>query len=185
VEGPRGKLESIKLWREGDVCYAGDVVTHKGSTYWAARDTGRPPGDHADWRVLATAGSDGRDGAHGRDGVDGRSFNIRDTYDPAENYKHLDVVTLNASWFVARTDDPGPCPGPGWKAGPSGKTGKPGDRGPAGAKGDKGDAGREVVAWEIDRRKFCAVPILNDGEHGPEIELRDLFEQFQIEAGGD
>ena len=34
-----------------------------------------------------------------------RDFRIRDTYDPAlTDYEALDVVTMNATWFVARTE---------------------------------------------------------------------------------
>jgi hypothetical protein len=57
----------------------------------------------------------------------GKGFEIRGTYDPAATYKKLDIVTLNASWFVARVDDPGPCPGPNWQSGPSGRRGKDAD----------------------------------------------------------
>jgi hypothetical protein len=132
-------------------------------------------------------GIDGKDGAPGdrgerglpgEPGVDGRTlFNIRDTYDAAEKYLIGDVVTLNASWFVARKDEPGPCPGPDWKAGPSGRKGEPGPR------GQRGDPGPVIAAWDIDRKRFIATPVLSDGSKGPPLNLRELFEQFQAEAG--
>jgi hypothetical protein len=132
-------------------------------------------------------GIDGKDGAPGDrgerglpgdPGVDGRTlFNIRDTYDIAEKYLMGDVVTLNASWFVARKDEPGPCPGPDWKAGPSGRKGEPGPRGP------RGETGPVIAAWDIDRKRFTASPVLTDGSKGPPLNLRELFEQFQAEAG--
>jgi hypothetical protein len=131
-------------------------------------------------------GIDGKDGAPGErgerglpgdPGVDGHTlFNIRDTYDAAETYLMGDVVTLNASWFVARKDEPGPCPGPDWKAGPSGRKGEPGPR------GQRGEVGPVIAGWDIDRKRFVAVPILNDGSKGPPLNLRPLFEQFQAEA---
>jgi hypothetical protein len=133
-------------------------------------------------------GIDGKDGAPGErgerglpgePGVDGRSFNMRKTYDPAEKYFQNDVVTLNATWFVARKDDPGTCPGADWKAGPVGKTGPKGE---PGAPGEPGKV-RDVVSWDVDRKRFQAVPILSDGSKGPPLNLRPLFEQFQAEVG--
>jgi hypothetical protein len=118
----------VKLWVEG-VHYEADVVIHRGGTYQALRDTARIPGEHVDWLCLAEPGHDGRDG---------RDFCIRDTYDPNGEYAALDVVTMNAGWFVARRDNPGPCPGPDWKSGPVGKRGEKGERGVAGPRGEPG-----------------------------------------------
>jgi len=172
-------LPLIKSWIEG-VHYEGDVVCHEGSTYQAQCDTAATPGTHTDWVCLALGG---------RDGADGRSFNIRDTYDPAGVYRKLDVVTLNATWFVAKSDDPGPCPGSGWKAGPTAPRGKPGERGPVGANGPAGPAGndgspgRDIVDWEINAHDYVATPIMSDGSRGASLKVRRLFEQFQDEAG--
>jgi hypothetical protein len=127
-------------------------------------------------------GEPGERGLDGKNGLDGLSFTIRDTYDPAEVYKQNDVVTLNATWFVARKTDPGPCPGPGWKSGPTGKRGEKGERGERGQRGDQGAAGREVVAFEIDRKDYALVTRLSDGSAGPRLCLRELFEQFQAES---
>jgi hypothetical protein len=165
----------VEQWSEG-VHYVGAVVTHGGSLYQAQRDTGRAPGEHPDWICLARGG---------RDGVDGRSFNVCGTFDPQTSYRVLDVVTLNSTWFVSIRDNPGPCPGDGWKAGPNAPRGKPGERGERGAtgpRGEKGDPAREVLHWEIDRSTYSIVPILTDGSKGPPLEVRELFEQFQIET---
>jgi hypothetical protein len=56
-----------------------------------------------------------------------RGFRICGTYDVEKTYHALDVVTLNATWFAAKHDNPGPCPGAGWQAGPTGKRGKDAD----------------------------------------------------------
>lgn len=127
-------------------------------------------------------GRDGKDGERGERGLDGRSFTIRDTYDPNESYQLDDVVTLNSTWFVARKDAPGPCPGPDWKAGPTGRRGEKGERGDRGERGPAG-AARELVAWQLDRKAYAAIPILSDGSKGAPLNLRALFEQFQAEAG--
>lgn len=60
-------------------------------------------------------------------GPPGRSMEVRGTWDAAATYGRLDVVALNGASFVARRDDPGPCPGDGWQlvAGQGGR-GKPG-----------------------------------------------------------
>jgi hypothetical protein len=126
-------------------------------------------------------GERGEPGSPGRDGSDGRSFVIRDTYDAAESYKALDVVTLNATWFVARADDPGPCPGPGWKAGPTARRGEKGERGERGPRGESVQA-VQIVEWTIHAKTYEAVPLLSDGSQGAAIPLRALFEQFQAEA---
>jgi hypothetical protein len=73
---------------------------------------------------------------------------------------------------------------------------KRGPTGAKGAKGDKGEAGRagragkdgitttitKTVAtkrWEIDRRAYTVREVKTDGERGPAIPMRGLFEQFR------
>jgi hypothetical protein len=142
-EGPAGKLPLVRAWADG-VFYEGDVVAFGGGTYQAIRDTGKAPG-HADWICIAGRGADGRDGA------DGRGFAIRGTWAEAETYSALDIVMLNGASFVARQDDPGPCPGAGWQLWASqGKQGKPGERGMKGDRGERGEAALPVVAMIVD-----------------------------------
>jgi hypothetical protein len=134
-----------------------------------------PP--HLDWTPLALAG------------VDGRSFRIRDTYSSVEAYDELDVVVLNGASFIARTNNPGPCPGEGWqmiaRQGQRGVAGEKGERGPKGDAGAPGAPGADAPtlrSWKVDRKRFVAVPIMSDGKPGAELELRPLFEQFNIET---
>lgn len=140
-EGPPGKLAIVKEFAAG-VHYEGDVRTHKGGTYQAIRDTATEPPD-GDWICLA---------APGRAGADARQIAVRGTYDAEGYYGFLDVVALNGATFIAKHDEPGPCPGEGWQLmSAQGKTGKPGE----GRKGDpgkaiKGDPGPPVVAATID-----------------------------------
>ena len=72
---------------------------------------------------------------------------MRYTYDPTKSYHALDVVALNGAAFVARIDDPGPCPGDGWQM--IARQGKPGEKGDRGPKGDRGDPGPAAVALDI------------------------------------
>ena len=179
LEGAPGKLPKVKAWKAGAVHYDGDVVTHEGGLYQALQDTAKTPGTN-EWICLAHPGRDGEDGT---DGEDGKSLNIRDTFSPDLKYKALDVVTLDSKWFVAKQDDPGACPGPGWKSGPGiGKTGRPGERGERGLKGEQGPVGPEIIGWEIARESYMAIPIMSDGKKGPELSLRELFEQFNVET---
>lgn len=99
-----GRFPVAKAYAEG-VSYAGDVVTHKGATWQALRDTGREP-PHEDWACLS---------ARGEPGQVGKSMVVRGTFDPTEAYAALDVVTRNGSGWVAKHDNPGDCPGDGWQ----------------------------------------------------------------------
>jgi hypothetical protein len=60
----------------------------------------------------------------------------------------------------------------------------PGPRGERGDKGERGEPGALIVGWQIDRPTYRAFPILTDGQLGPELNLRELFEQFQVETTG-
>jgi hypothetical protein len=111
---------------------------------------------------------------------------VRGTFDQAAVYRHLDIVALGGSSFIARRDQPGPCPGEGWQliasAGKPGKPGPKGEPGGAGAGGEPGAAAPTIVGWKIDRKAYAATPILSDRSETPPLELRGLFEQFHTEA---
>lgn len=139
-DGAPGKLPAVRAWADG-VHYEGDVVAHAGGTWQAVRDTGREP-PHADWVCLATPGMNG---------ADGRSPNFRGAWSTGEVYRAFDVAMLNGSSFVAQRDDPGECPGDGWRLFASGGVkGRPGDRGPAGPPGERGQPGPGVQHMEVD-----------------------------------
>jgi hypothetical protein len=162
----------VKTYEDG-VHYADAVVVHNGSLWQALVDTGKSP-PHGDWICLAEAG---------RNGVDGASPRVRATFDADIVYKKLDIVALNYSAFIARQDDPGPCPGDGWQLICSrGRAGERGAPGPRGEKGPQGEAGVSIVGWEIDAKDYQATPRLSDGTIGPPLAFRPLFEQFYNEA---
>ena len=173
--GAPGMLPIVKLWRESVVHYAGEVCAFDGGLYQALQDTATVP-LASEWICLATAGADGKDG------VDGKSLNICGTYEEAGTYKALDVVTLDSKWHVAKYDNPGACPGPGWKSGPGiGKTGKPGPQGERGARGDPGRT-ITIASWETNAESYELVPVMSDGTRGAAVSVRELFEQYQLEA---
>jgi hypothetical protein len=177
--GPPGKIEAVRGYVEDTVHYEGNIVVREGSSYQAKRDTGRAP-PHADWTCIAAAGRDAR------------MPKVCGTYREGETYSFLNIVALGGSSFVARADDPGPCPGDGWQliasAGRAGKPGPMGERGepgPCGERGLPGQAGPTIVGWRIDGERYRATPLMSDGREGPTLELRPLFEQYHTESSGD
>jgi hypothetical protein len=97
AQPPPAKFPTVKAWSEDMIYHEGEIVAFDGGTYQAQRDTARAPGTR-DWICLALAGP---------------GFTVRGTYDGNEAYKHLDVVMINGSSFVALKDNPGPCPDSG------------------------------------------------------------------------
>jgi hypothetical protein len=147
---------------------------------WQARcDTARPP-PHDDWICIAAKG------------VDAAMPQVIGTFNEAAVYQRLNIVALGGSSFIARRDQPGPCPGEGWqliasagkpgKPGPKGERGERGEPGALGARGQPGAAAPTIVGWKIDRKTYAAIPVLSDRSEAPPLELRSLFEQFHDEA---
>jgi hypothetical protein len=173
-DGAPGRLSAAVPFEEGAVHYEGDVVLHLGSTYQARCDTARTP-PHDDWQLIA---------ARGRDAAMPK---IMGTYREGENYSFLNIVALQGSSFIARTDDPGPCPGEGWQliasAGKQGKQGQEGQRGLHGERGERGASPPYLVGWTIDRKAYTVKALMSDDTEWPALELRELFEQFHDEAG--
>jgi hypothetical protein len=168
--GPPGRIEGARAYVEGMVHYEGDIVVREGSTYLAQRDTSRAP-PHADWVCIAAAGHDAR------------MPKVCGTYREGETFSYLDIVALNGGSFIARADDPGPCPGDGWQLLVSaGRAGKPGPKGERGERGLPGQAGPTILAWQIDPERYRATPLMSDGSEGPTLELRPLFEQYHAET---
>jgi hypothetical protein len=109
-----------------------------------------------------------------------RSLAVCGTYDPQVEYRALDTVALNGGSFTAKTDKPGPCPGPDWQlVAAQGKAGRPGRDGTDGKAGK--DAAR-IVDWLVNRESYSCVPIMSDGSRGAVLELRELFQRFNDET---
>jgi hypothetical protein len=134
--GAPGKLPIAKIWRQESVTYEAEVVCYDGSLYQALKDTAQVPGG-SDRICLAVAG---------RDAIS--TPEMRGTYNKGEQYEKFDVVALDGGSFIARQDNPGDCPGPGWqllispgKRGERGPIGPQGERGLQGERGEKGEPG--------------------------------------------
>jgi hypothetical protein len=109
-----------------------------------------------------------------------RSLEVTGTYDGSVKYRQLDVVALNGGSFVAKVDDPGVCPGPGWQLiACQGRAGKPGA---PGADGKNGKDAPCIVDWLIIHESYSCVPVMSDGSRGPALELRPLFARFNDET---
>jgi hypothetical protein len=151
--GLPGKLPIVKRYREG-VHYAGEVVSHDGGSYQAAKDTAQLPGtsDKATYKRLDIVA------------LNGSSFiSKRDAPGPCPG----DDWQLLAS---------------AGKTGGRGEKGDTGARGLAGERGPKGEPGATIAAWRVDAHKYAVVPVLSDGTEGPPLELRDVFKQFVLET---
>ena len=173
-QGPPGKLPLVREYISEHVHYERDVVTHAGALWQAQCDTVHaPPQD--DWALLARAGRDAT------------TPTVCGTYTVYGKYKKLDIVVSDGAAFIAKRDNPGICPGDGWqlmsRQGRQGRKGEDGERGPRGEKGDKGEPGTTVVAWQLDRERYCISPRMSDGKVGPVMELRPMFERFLGEVG--
>ena len=75
------------------------------------------------------------------------------------------------------------APGEGWQLlAPRGKAGEKGASGPRGPKGDPGPSGAKIHSWQLDRERYRVSPLMEDATVGPMLEMRPLFEQYQIET---
>jgi hypothetical protein len=99
---------------------------------------------------------------------------IRGTHDPKAEYCANDMVAKDGGTFVARRNNPGPCPGDGWQL-----MAKQGQRGVAGERGAPGRDASRIIKWELDVASYTATPIMSDGTKGPGLELRALFAQSE------
>jgi hypothetical protein len=149
------------------IFYEGELVTADGSCWQASCDTAKRPGATEDWKVIAAAGTPGL------------SFKVRGTYSVDESYKALDIVTLDHSWFIAKTDNPGAIPGPGWQSGPVGKRG---EKGVPGERGPMGQPGKTTPHWiGVKFDGFTMKAMLSDGTIGPSFSLSPAFDQYDAE----
>jgi hypothetical protein len=100
----------------------------------------------------------------------GRSFQHRGPFAADAIYMANDLVMVGGSAFIALRDDPGICPGPGWRL-----LAAVGKRGP---KGDPGSTPPTICDWHVETGTFTVTPILSDGTRGPPLELLGLFREF-------
>jgi hypothetical protein len=105
------------------------------------------------------------------------AMRVRGTYQAGTKYARGDMVVLDGGSFLARKDDPGPCPSSHWQL-----MSKQGQRGIAGEKGPPGRDAPRIVSWKLDRQHYLAIPVMSDGKEGPALELRALFEDDNTAA---
>jgi hypothetical protein len=160
-QGPVGQLPIAAEWTRG-VHYAGTVVTCGGSLWQASRDTGE-----------AAAGRDAKELAH------------RGTFDPLCSYGRNDLVALDGGAFIALRDDPGDCPGDGWRLLVArGKPGKPGERGERGERGLPGLDGRAGVGIaDVAVEGFALIVSLTNGDTIAR-DMKPMFEEYHAQVRG-
>jgi hypothetical protein len=170
-------LPPIRPWYSGAIGHEGELWGFKGSVYQCGRTetAATPPG--SDWRLVASAGADGRDG---------RSLKARGKYDSAKTYQAFDVVEFQGEQFMSLRDNPGMCPGEAWfkLRGSKGERGERGERGLRGSRGPRAEPEQPVtiVNWLVEPERFRASPLLSNGSVGVCLELRSLFEMYQSQT---
>src|SRR5262249_37081337 len=147
---------------------------HRGATYQALCDTARAPPHVDDWICIASAGRDGQ------------SVTVRGAFAVHKKYTRFDVIEHDGSSFVAIRDNPGIPGDDGWqlvsRSGRRGPAGETGPRGRPGMRGARGEDAPTIVSWTLDRKNYRAVPTMSNGMQGAVLELRGLFEQYQLET---
>lgn len=168
-EGPPGKLPIVREYARG-VHYEGDVVTCGGSLWQALKDTGEAPG-HEDWALLAARGRDATEITH------------CGSYNPDAEYGRNDIVALDGGSFIAVRDDPGACPGDGWRLLVArGKAGRPGDQGPRGEAGKEGPQGKDGVSIvDVHLEGFALIVSLTNGDTIAR-DMRPMFEEYHAQV---
>jgi hypothetical protein len=100
----------------------------------------------------------------------GQAFTHRGAFTADATYAAMDIAMVNGSAFLALRDNPGPCPGDGWRL-----LAAVGKRGP---KGEPGTTPPTIVGWHVDSKAFTVTPTMSDGTRGPPLELFGLFREF-------
>ena len=95
---------------------------------------------------------------------------IKGTHDLKAKYNLGDVVAKDGASFIARRNDPGPCPGAGWQL-----LAKQGSRGVAGQRGAPGRDAPTIERWIVDRAALTVTPVYSNGNFGPVLVLGELF----------
>jgi len=169
-----GKLPVAKTWHPESVTYQAEFVCHEGALWQACKDTAQMPGG-SDWLCVARAGHDAL------------TPKIRGAYDAHKTYARLDIIECDGASYLARRDAPGVpgFPGDGWqlmsRSGSRGPAGEVGPRGRKGERGARGEDAPEITSWHLERETYRVFPVFADGKMGPELNLRGLFEQYQVD----
>ena len=148
-DGAPGQLPITKEWTDR-VYDRAETVTRDGNLYQALKQTGKEPG-HPDWQLLVPKGEDGR------------SWTIRDTYDPDEQYRAFDVVTVNATWFAARKITPARALAPIGSQARAARRARQARRARRAPKGERGADGASIIGGSFDAREMKLVLERSDG----------------------
>jgi hypothetical protein len=104
----------------------------------------------------------------------GQPFTHRGAFTTGATYAAMDIAMVNGSAFIAPRDNPGSCPGPGWRL-----------LAAVGKRGPKGNPSPTISSWDVDARSFTVTPLMSDSTRGPRLELLGLFREFLQRIGWD
>jgi hypothetical protein len=165
-------MPAFKQWTPQTAAIAGECYAHNGAAWQCLVTTATEPKDGSQW--ICTS-------APGKDGEDGRGLRVRSTYRPGGSYKALDMVMLNGSSFVAKVDNPGPCPSDNWQiVALQGKRGEKGETG-VGERGPKGDSVK-ITDWRISPEGFKVLPVTSDAADHAWLDITPLLIRYHAEA---
>jgi hypothetical protein len=99
-----------------------------------------------------------------------QSFQHRGPFTSDATYAAGDIAMVNGAAFIGLYNQPGICPGAGWRL-----LAAVGKRGP---KGDPGATPPNISSWHVDSKAFTVTPLMSDGTRGPPLELLGLFREF-------
>jgi hypothetical protein len=168
-------LPVVKQWVPNTAALAGEMFAHHGAMWQAKANTGQEPQEGSNWLCVSASGATVSPAD---------SLRTRGLYRKEGVYKELDVVVSNGSSFIAKCDNPGPCPGEGWQVSALvGKRGETGDRGLPGPKADIAalEKALRIGSWEADD-DYVVTPTHANGQSGATLNLRPLFEKFFAET---
>ena len=133
----------------------GSIVKHLGGTWQSISENDEEPTESSkEWRLIANGlKSVEMQGSHilikmsnDEEFKTKVALEAKGAFDPEEKYEFLDVVMKSNNSWLATCDNPGECPGEGWKLfAKQGKTGKQGEsiKGESG-KSIKGEPGKSI-----------------------------------------
>lgn len=163
--------ELVLTMTDGSVKRLGRVVGENGKDGQDGADGA--PGEPGRDGLAGERGEKGDPGETGRDAYAGEA---RGLYDPAAEYRAMDVVSFRGSEWRAKKDNPGELPGEDWML--SASRGSRGERGERGPVGRDGKAGATLIAGYVDPDQMKMTLTKDDGSELI-IDLYDLADTIR------
>ena len=100
--GPRGEIAEVREWEPETVAWPGQLWLHRNALYQVSAEdpVATAPGDAPGWRRIIAAPNE---------------FRMLGRWEPEAEYRTGNAVCRDRSLWIAVEDNPGPCPGDGWR----------------------------------------------------------------------